>query len=216
MKHLFLTSQVQYVAHSIGPKISDEIKKKSVFIITPIRNREHTDQELQWHFANKKSMEDNGFIFDVYDIAGKSEHNIQNDLAAYEAMYIEGGNPFYLLQESQKNNFGEYVKKRVDKGMMYISTSAGSIIAGPDVASVNRPGKLATSFELQGTKGFELVNFVIMPHWGDLKKKEEYVEHKIPNIYHEEYPHIILTDHQYVEVQDDYFKIIDVRTEEDE
>ena len=32
------------------------------------------------------------------------------------------------MQEALKNNFGDYVKKRIDSGMIYVSESAGSVV----------------------------------------------------------------------------------------
>jgi peptidase E len=48
-------------------------------------------------------MEKVGFNFDEYDIASKTEEQIKPDLSRYQIMYVEGGNSYYLLQESQKN-----------------------------------------------------------------------------------------------------------------
>ncbi len=209
MKRLFLTSQVQHVADKIAETLGDEVKLKAVFIDTTIRDQVHSN--LDWHKLNKSKMEESGFVFDMYDIAGKSAEQIVLDLDKYDIMYIEGGNPFYLQQEAQKNNFIEFVKRKVEEGLIYIGTSAGSILAGPDTSSVNRPGKSADMYNLASTKGLNLVNFVVMPHWGDVKKKDYCFEYKIPNSYNENYPYIMLTDTQYVEVKDDSFKIIDVK-----
>jgi dipeptidase E len=211
MKRLFLTSEVQYVAHSIATKLSDEVKKPAVFITTAIRDKPHSD--LAWHYANKASMEKAGFIFDEYNIAGKTEEQINSDLSKYQIMYVEGGNSYYLLQESQKNNFGSFVKAKVEEGMIYIGTSAGSIIMGPDIEPVRRDETTPLAPDLKGTKAFNIVNFTIMPHWGSPDRLYFYNKYRIPHIYHEDFPYILLTDNQYIEVQDDWYKIVDVTKE---
>lgn len=209
MKRLFLTSEVQYVAESVGHKISAEIKQNSVFIVTTIRDKPHSD--LEWHYTNKKKMEENGFSFDEYDITGKSSDDLNRDLDKYECMYVEGGNSYYLLQESQKNNFGSYVKKRVEDGMIYIGTSAGSVIMGPDIEPVRRAETTPLAPNLRGTKAFNIVNFIIMPHWGSEDRRSLYNDYRIQHIYNEDYPYILINDHQYIEVIDDKYHIVDAR-----
>ena len=205
---LFLTSQVQYVAKSIGEKLGNDVSLSAVFITTPINDKPHAD--LNWHYTNKSNMEKAGIKFDMYNIAGKTSEQLKSDLDQYQIMYVEGGNSYYLLQESQKNNFGAYVKKRVEEGMIYIATSAGSVIMGPDIEPVRRDETTPLAPDLKGTKAFNIVNFVIMPHWGNPDRRKLYDEYRIKHIYNEDYPYILLTDNQYVEVTDDWYKIIDV------
>lgn len=208
MKHLFLTSQVQHVAHSIGSKISDDIKKKSVFIITPVKGKPNSD--LNWHRKNLERMQDNGFHFDMYDIADKTETDIVKDLSGYLCMYVEGGSSPYMLQEAQKNNFGNYVKERVEAGMIYISTSAGSIIAGPQLPPYARDDRFVQP-PLSSYIGFNLVNFTVIPHWGSQEFGRKYLGGRIESIYSEQMPpFIFLADHQYVEVKDDWCQIVDL------
>lgn len=213
MKRLFLTSQVQFVASSIASKLGSEVHKPMVFIDTCIHSRVHTDDELSWHHENKKQLEVSGFNFDIYDISNKTKITIKNDLDKYEIMYIEGGNAPYLLKQSVTNDFENYVKSRVAAGMIYISTSAGSIVAGPDIASNGRPGKTVQDFGLADSSGFGLVNFVVIPHWGDNSKATDCQKYKIPQSYLENYPHIMINDHQYIEVKDDWCKIVSVTQE---
>jgi len=210
MRRLFLTSQVQYVASSIAAKLGDEINQPTAFINTCLQDKERTDAELSWHFANKNKLEEAGFQLDMYDISSKSLEELKRDLAKYKIMYIEGGNTFYLLKQAQANNFAAYLKERINAGLIYISTSAGSIVAGPDVHFANRPGKTAKDWGVTDEAGFNLVNFVIMPHWGDSRKKEMYLDHKILDAYQVDYPYIPLNDNQYIEVEDEKIRIIDV------
>ena len=114
---------------------------------------------------------------------GKTNAQIIADLSNFDVMYIEGGNSYYLLQESQKNDFGEFVKKRVEEGMIYISTSAGTVIAGPDIEPVRREETTPLAPDLQGTKAFSIVNFVIMPHWGGEEYRYFYNDYLTRHIY---------------------------------
>ena len=210
MKRLFLASQFYISGKSICAKIPDELKKKAVYITTSFKYRVFKESELDWHYKNRAAFKEGGFIFDDYDITGKSEADIMHDLAKYQVIYMEGGNTAFVLQQAQKNNFGNYIKERVNNGMIYISESAGSVIAGPDIFANSRPGKTPADYGLTDTKGFGLVDFEIMPHWGMKNKKPDYMKYKIPQSYNEDFPYILLLNNQYVEVTDDWYKIVEV------
>lgn len=208
MKRLFLTSEVQYVAHDIGPKIDIYKKSRAVYIDTAIRDKEHTN--LEWHYNCKTNMENEGFQFTMYDLTDKTREQIESDLSSFEIMYVEGGNSYYLLQESQKSGFMDFVRRRVEEGVIYIGTSAGSVVAGPDIEPVRQDSRAILAPNLIGTKGYGLVDFVVMPHWGQPKRRELFNNYRLEHIYQEDYPYILINDHQYVEVTDNWYKIVDV------
>ncbi len=207
---LYLTSKFHYVAGDIASKLSEEQKQSVVFITTPFGHRKFKESELDWHYNNLKAMKKYGYNYEFYDIMGKSSSDIERDLARYQTMYVEGGSPFFFMQEAHKNNFGDYIKKRLESGMVYISESAGSVCAGIDIAANSRPGKSLADYDLPNSKGFGLVNFSVLPHWGQKEKREDYFTYKIPQAYKEDFPYILLSNNQYVEVTDDWYKIIDV------
>lgn len=207
---LYLTSKFHHVAHDIASKLSDEQRQSVVYITTPFKYREFKDSELDWHYYNLEAMQKYGYKYEFYDIIGKTGSDFEHDLSQYQMMYVEGGNPFFFMQEAYKNNFGTYLKKRLKEGMIYISESAGSVVMGPDIAANSRPGKSLENYDLPNSSGFGLVNFAILPHWGQENKKEDYFAHKIPQAYKEDFPYILLANTQYVEVTDDWYKIIDV------
>ena len=107
---LFLTSKFHHVAGDIAGKLSEEQKQSVVFIITPIKYRTFNDKELDWHYQNLDAMQKHGYNYEFYDIIGKTSGDIAGDLAKYKTIYVEGGNPFFFMQEAYKNNFGAYLK----------------------------------------------------------------------------------------------------------
>jgi dipeptidase E len=181
-----------------------------VYITTPFKYRQFRDNELTWHYSNLEAMQKYGYKYEFYDIIGKSISEIEHDLAKYQTMYVEGGSAFFFMQEAYKNNFGDYVKKRLKYGMIYISESAGSVCAGIDIAANSRPGKSLENYDLPSSAGFGIVNFAILPHWGQQEKRDDYFTYKIPQAYKEDFPYILLTNNQYVEVTEDWYKIVDV------
>ncbi len=209
MTQAYLASQFYVVGDSIGAKISSDKKAKTVFIITPIKYKVFKESELGWHYKNRDTLERSGFITEDYDITGKSEQDLVRDLAKYEVMYVEGGNPFSTLKIAQTNNFAKYVRDRVEGGMIYVSESAGSVLAGIDVTANSRPGKGVKEYGLTDTKGIGLINAVIMPHWGQSPKRDDYTEYKYPQTYKEDFSYIFLPDSKYIEVSVVGSRIID-------
>ena len=207
---LFLTSKFHHVAQDIAGKLSDDQRQNVVFITTPFHYRQFQESELVWHYNNLTAMKNFGYNYDFYDISSKTSNDLEKDLAKYQVVYVEGGSPFFFMQESYKNDFGVYIKKRLESGMIYISESAGSVCAGIDTAANSRPGKAVGDYDLPNSSGFGFVNFAILPHWGQTEKKPDYFSYKIPQAYKEDYPYILLRDNQYVEVDGDMYKIVDV------
>ncbi|MBP9702854.1 Type 1 glutamine amidotransferase-like domain-containing protein [Candidatus Woesebacteria bacterium] len=209
MKRAYLASQFHVVGQSIGAQITADDKAETVFITTPIKYKVFKESELGWHYKNRAALKESGFVTEDYDITNKSEEDLNRDLAKYRVMYVEGGNPFSTLKIAQTNNFAKYVRARVEEGMIYISESAGSVLAGIDVTANSRPGKGVKEYGLTDTKGIGLINAVIMPHWGQGPKRDDYIEYKYPQAYTEDFSYIFLPDTKYIEVSGVKSRIID-------
>ncbi|EKD80741.1 MAG: hypothetical protein ACD_40C00019G0007 [uncultured bacterium] len=213
MKHLFLTSAIGTpgVAESVRTKLNHNRSLKTAFITTPIEVEDMTDDE--WYQADRAALKNNGFDFFDYTITGKSESDFHHDLSDIDAIYVSGGNTNHLLQESHKSNFDSFMRDFVNSGKLYLGTSAGSIIAGPQLPPYLW-GDEAGAPDLTGYTSWGLVNFTLLPHWGSDIFKDKYLGGRMSQIYSESVqPFILCNDHEYVEVQDDHYRIIDVRNE---
>lgn len=207
MKKLFLTSSVYYVA----PQIAKEIGKrglKLLFITTAV---EVEEGDLQWFRNDRKSLVNAGFKVTDYTIADKSLRDIEKNIKKNDIIYVSGGNVFYLLQKIQQTGCADIIKKYVEQGKIYIGTSAGSIVAGPDIYPARRLGKVEKAQNLKGYKGLGLVDFVVLPHWGSEDHRKIYFDERLEHAYTKYNKIILLTDYQYIEVEDDMYKIIDVK-----
>src|SRR3989344_9262982 len=203
MKRLYLTSSINLVAKRIAEELKPtDGKNKLVFINTASEDKVH---EGNWVEENRNSLKDVGFdVFD-YTIRDKKEKRIRNDLKDMDVIYIDGGNTFYLLEKAQQSGFINVVRDLVLKdGKVYIGTSAGSVIAGPDIYPALRIDDASYAPNLRGYKGFNLVDFVILPHWGSVKFKELYLNHRLEHSYEGKSELILLRDNEYVEVKDDW------------
>ncbi len=149
-------------------------------------------------------------MFD-YTITNKTLNQLQKDLSGVDIIHVNGGNSFYLLLQIRKSGFRKFVHEHVDKGKVYIGSSAGSIVAAPDIEITKRieTGKYIKI--LKTHKALGLVDFIILPHWGSDYFKDMYLKSRLEITYKPENKIILLNDYQYVKVEDDMYKIVDVR-----
>jgi len=68
----------------------------------------------------------------IYDIDGTLtlEQAMQ-----YDAVYVTGGDPGYLLRRIKETGFDEILKKMVYANKVYVGASAGSLIATPNIGA---------------------------------------------------------------------------------
>ena len=131
MKRLFLTSSVHAVAHDIAKRVNLSKGNKLVFIDTAA---EFEEGDKTWLKNDRQALVDSGFNVSDYTITGKTQEQIEKDLAPFDSIYLSGGHTAYLLQQSQKSGFVSLIKELILKQeKTYIGTSAGSIIAGPKI-----------------------------------------------------------------------------------
>lgn len=211
MKHLFLASSIdsQAVALDIFRKIGKEKPLKTLLIGTATEDEEE-QHDLSWLEDDKNSLRNAGFDLVDYTISGKSESELIEALDSVDVIFVSGGNTFYLLQESQKTGFIKIIQEKVEAGLPYIGSSAGSVIAGPNIEPILGIDDVKLAPEINGYAGYNLVNFCVLPHWGSEHFKESYLTNNLEPMYKEGTPLIALTNNQYVEVKDSWCKIIDV------
>lgn len=104
--------------------------------------------------------------FAQHNISVKGVHEFDSPaeaIASAEGVFTGGGNTFVLLSQLYTNGLIEALRKRIDTGMPYMGTSAGSNITGLSISTTNdMPIVYPPSFEALGT-----VPFNINPHYLD-------------------------------------------------
>jgi peptidase E len=202
MKKLLLTS-TGFTNEKIGERFSSLINKrpdeiKVVFVPTAAR------EDIEWKYVEESKQEliDIGICVDNLNVLDLDRKYSYEDLADYDAMYVCGGNTFYLLKKIKENGFDQVMKEFIKNDKVYVGVSAGSIIPGPDIGiaepfDVNDVGLIDFS-------SLNIVDFVVSPHY--VEEEKEIVDNFIKNV---DYKVIPITDDQAVEVIDEQVLIIE-------
>ena len=86
-------------------------------------------------------------------------------LDAVDAVFVEGGSPFFLLQAMRESGFDSAVTQAVRGGLPYVGMSAGAVVAGPDLEPLSTTSNTALGPRLRSTEGLGLVDAVVFPHY---------------------------------------------------
>lgn len=162
--------------------------------------------------ANRDAFGKLGFEMVDVDLRKVTAESLRKELSQVHAVYVDGGSTSHLLQISRDSGFARIVTELVEKGdVVYIGTSAGSMITGPSIEStyaLDGPDR----FGLDDMEGLSLVNFVLIPHMGNddfyAVNKALYAE-MFTKLESYPYPHICLRDEQAVWVEGTTMRIVE-------
>lgn len=118
-----------------------------------------------WVQADRRALEALGCQVSVLDLAVVEPAQTEEALDAIDGVLLTGGNSFLLLWHARRSGFADLVRPLVDGGeLLYVGTSAGAMVAGPDLApAANLDNWLAVP-ELESSIALGLVPFSVLPH----------------------------------------------------
>lgn len=109
---------------------------------------------------------------------GIKEENIKEykyeentDFEDYDAIYMIGGNTFYLLKELREKKLDEKIIHAINNGVIYIGSSAGSIILGKTIETALPYDE--NWVNLEDFEGLNMVDAIIIPH---ANRKQEFIK----------------------------------------
>ena len=135
-------------------------KNKNVVFIPTACYGEGFEPGYEEHF---KPFEDIGMSVEKFDLKNKSEEQTRAVMKDAGIIYGGPGNTFYLLQYMKSSGFKDILKKELASGCIYLGSSAGSIVASPDISFI-APMDDRSKAELSDTTGLNLVDFLFLPH----------------------------------------------------
>lgn len=112
---------------------------------------------------------EHGFI-DLAQFGGKTA-DLRAALTPCAAIWVTGGNSFYLNYWMHQSGFDHIIGELLGQGMVYGGESAGAVVAGKTLHGIELLDDPRDAPEIMW-EGLGLVNFGIIPHWG----KEKYAD----------------------------------------
>jgi dipeptidase E len=211
MKNIFLASSIAQTGPQIGRILNSDGKNLSLVFITTGSETDAGPKE--WLENDRDGLVRGGFEITAYTITDKNLSEIQNDLSRFDVVHVNGGNSFYLLLQAVKSGFDQWILDAVDKGKIYIGSSAGAIVASTDITAT---GMLETEvFEKElgdfEKKGLGLVDVLPFPHWGSESFRDFYLSENLDRAYQPQNKIVLLNDYQYLRTSGTGFEFIDVR-----
>ncbi len=199
---LFLTSAAVKTLDKIVPLLPKTPKENSVLFI-PTAAEPY--ESKPWVEEDRSKLIELGFNVVDFDLKGKNENQVKEAVVNKDIVFVAGGNTFYLLEQARKSGFEKIVKELIRKGVVYIGSSAGSVIAGPDIKAVEIFDDPSEA-QLNSASAFKLVDFIVLPHY----KKEKYgpYHEMVMKEYGDRFKLIPITDEQMIVVEDNSYKII--------
>lgn len=167
-------------------------------------------KEKDWIDNDRNGLNKAGIKTFDYTITGKTSQDFERDLGDCDLIHVNGGDAFYLLLQMQKSGFDKFIQKQIEKGVIYTGSSAGSEVLAPNIEALDKVVEQNIYREELTDKGLKIVDFLIFPHWGSPLFKDLYLNQRLEYAYKKSNKIILLNDDQYVEVNGENYRIVDV------
>ncbi len=206
-KTLYLTSAAIYVLDELIPLLPlQDVGGTDCYIVTA----GNLDDDPHWIVDEIKAIENRGRQVRRIDLAGLSPDTLEDAFERCGAVWVGGGNTFYLLQEVRRSGFDEFVTRKIREGMPYVGTSAGSIILAPNIESVRFADDPGQAPDLASFDGLNLFPLVAFAHFDNPAFKDVY-RHILAFALENGVEFVTLKEKQFIVVEGDTWKIIDSR-----
>ena len=200
MKKLLLTSTFQKVADQllkILPKSPSEMKV--AFVPTAADPYE----AKPWLVADRQKLVDLGFNVVDIPLKDQTKESLESVLNSVDLIFVGGGNTFYLLDQARKSGFADLAPKIVEKGVIYVGSSAGSYLVCPSIEAGGWKNQDKNFVGLKDLEGLSLVPFILFAHY-----KFEYNDLLKTEIPRTKYEVKILNDNQAILVLGDKYQLV--------
>jgi dipeptidase E len=160
-----------------------------------------------WVQADRRQLEVLGCEVSTLDLATVEPADAEAALRGLDGVFLTGGNSFLLLRHVRRTGFGALVSPLVEEGaILYVGTSAGALLAGPDLAPAASLDNWREVPELESSTALGLVPFAVLPHDQESEFRERHDESVAA---HPSLQFVRLTDDRAVLVRGDSVKVVD-------
>ncbi|MGG0177494.1 Type 1 glutamine amidotransferase-like domain-containing protein [Gottfriedia acidiceleris] len=86
-------------------------------------------------------------------------------LEKYNIIYINGGNPFYLLHHIRKSGADLIFRRLTENNVIIVGVSAGAVVLGPNLNIVNYFTPQMNIVDIKDLTALEITDKIIFPHY---------------------------------------------------
>jgi len=161
MKKLFLSSSFADVVDLFDQFTRGNYEGKTITFIPTAS----LPEKMKFYVgAGKRALQKLGLVVVELEISTATKEEISSELRSNDAIYITGGNTFFLLQELKRTGADKIIVEQIKSGKLYVGESAGSIILSPNVEYVKDMDDVQAAPNLESFSGLDLVDFYPLPH----------------------------------------------------
>lgn len=136
---------------------------KMVYVTTAAKGTNDTEYVAR----RKRLFEKEKYNYRELDLDGKGVAELSEALLGVEIIYVEGGNSFYLLKSVKESGFDKILPGLLDKGVIYMGSSAGSYIACPTIEMATWKHQDRDRYGVTDFRALALVPFLVSVHYRD-------------------------------------------------
>ncbi|MEI4828627.1 Type 1 glutamine amidotransferase-like domain-containing protein [Bacillus sp. FJAT-53711] len=152
----FFTEQIKKQFLQLTDEEPSDLKVSIITTASPLKENNQYAKKAKEDFIQM------GFhTIDFTDI----EYDEPETLRQYDVIYINGGNPFYLLYHMKKSGSDLVLKDLANKNIIIVGVSAGAIILGPSIDVVNYFTPQMNTVNIQDLTALGLTDTYIFPHY---------------------------------------------------
>ncbi|MCL2819682.1 MAG: Type 1 glutamine amidotransferase-like domain-containing protein [Oscillospiraceae bacterium] len=163
MKKLFLASSFSSVASLLSEFAGESLTGKKVAFI-PTAGL--LDDNTFYIDEDRNALRSLGLNVEDLEITSLPYDEIKEQLSNTDYIFVCGGNTFFLLQELRRKGVDKLILEHINKGKLYISTSAGSLIMQNDIIADNTD-RAGMAPDLNGDfSALAVIDFYMYVHYG--------------------------------------------------
>lgn len=169
MRRLLLASYAAYTLDLIGEWLPKPASELTAAVIATAADP-YSDKSFVEVDRNK--LVEMGFSVVNVDLKNKTLSDLKSELENIDLILMAGGNTFYLLDHIRKSGFDVLLPDLLDKGVIYVGSSAGTLVCCSTIESAKRFDDQTIAPDLQNYDGLGFFDKAIIPH----AQKEKYFE----------------------------------------
>ena len=206
MPKLLLASELGQSINILPDQLGIKLEGKNVAFVD--NAADPYKPNVPWVEADLQAFESKGSIVEKIDLQALDNNQIIERISQSDILHINGGSTLYLLKLLQDKNLVQPLRQLIlqDK-VIYTGSSAGSMIAGPNLECCQVFDELGISKEIANFNSLNLVNFVVLPHMQNQPDHDEALK-VIQNYIRPNYSYITLSDNQAIWVSGGKFEIL--------